>query len=140
MSATHASLDVHLWICPQARHRKGTRTSGRVSRTTISVVRPVGTGRFVCGHLITMSLTVTLQQEIGALTKMTAITFFCAIGQLREICFCRNSMEPSKTLLSIEALCRKLGHRRLAASAPPLDTSETLFLRATAVPWRPVLF
>src|SRR5262249_62371781 len=26
-------------------------------RKTISVVRPVGTGRFVCGHLITTSLT-----------------------------------------------------------------------------------
>jgi len=57
MSAAHPSLGVHLWICPQARHRKGTRTFGRVSRTTMSVVRPVGTGRFVWGHLITMSLT-----------------------------------------------------------------------------------
>jgi hypothetical protein len=76
MSAAHASLGVHVWICLQARHRRGTRTSGRVSRTTISVVRPVGTGRFVCGHLITMSLTVTLQQEIWAFTKMTAITFY----------------------------------------------------------------
>jgi hypothetical protein len=76
MSAAHASLGVHVWICPQARHRKGTRTSGRVSRTTISVVRPVGTGRFASGHLITMSLTVTLQQEIWALTLMTATTFW----------------------------------------------------------------
>jgi hypothetical protein len=33
------------------------RTFGRVSRTTISVVRPVGAGLFVSGHLITMSLT-----------------------------------------------------------------------------------
>jgi hypothetical protein len=59
MSAAHESLGVHLWICPQARHTKGTQTFGRVSRTTIAVVRPVGTGRFVCGHLITMSPTVT---------------------------------------------------------------------------------
>jgi len=65
MSATHASLGVHVWICPQARHNKGTRTFGRVSRTTISVVRPVGTVRFVCGHLITMSLTVTLHRKFG---------------------------------------------------------------------------
>jgi hypothetical protein len=50
MSAAHASLGVHLWICPQARHRKGRRTSGSVSRTTMSVVRPFDTGRFVCGH------------------------------------------------------------------------------------------
>src|SRR5262245_61693775 len=31
----------------------------------MSVVRPVGTGRFVCGHLITMSLTVTLNRNRG---------------------------------------------------------------------------
>jgi hypothetical protein len=59
MLAAHASLGVHRWICPQARHGKGTPTFGSVSRTIISVVRPVGTGRFVCGHLITMSLTAT---------------------------------------------------------------------------------
>src|SRR5215471_15875449 len=51
MSAAHPPLGVHLWICPQARHFKGTQTFGRVSRTTISVVRPVGTDRFVCEHL-----------------------------------------------------------------------------------------
>jgi len=56
MSAAQASLAVHLWIRPHARHCKGTRTFGRVSRTTISVVRPVGTVRFVRGHSITMPL------------------------------------------------------------------------------------
>ena len=40
------------------------RGLGRVSRTTISVVKPVGTDCLVCGNLITMSLTVTLQMEI----------------------------------------------------------------------------
>jgi len=60
MAAAHASLGVHLWICPQARHRKGTSTFGRVSRTIMSVVRPVDTGRFVSGHLITISLTGNL--------------------------------------------------------------------------------
>jgi hypothetical protein len=33
---------------------------GRVSRTIMSVVRPVDTGRFVSGHLITISLTGNL--------------------------------------------------------------------------------
>ena len=93
MSAAHASLGVHLWICPQARHRKGTRTFGKVSRITISVVRPLGTGRFVCGHLTTMSLTVILQQKIWALTKMTAITFWRKSVAARKVP-CRNSMEP----------------------------------------------
>ena len=57
ISTAHASSRVQRWICPQARHRTGTRMSGRVSRMTISVERPVGIGRLVCGHLITMSLT-----------------------------------------------------------------------------------
>jgi|SRR5215471_1040323 len=74
MSAAHPPLGVHLWICPQARHFKGTQTFGRVSRTTISVVRPVGTDRFVCGHLITMSLTVTLQKNGNLGTSPTSQT------------------------------------------------------------------
>jgi hypothetical protein len=91
MAAAHASLGVHVWICLQARHRKGKRMFGKVSRTTISVVRPVGTDCLVCGHLITMSLTVTLQMEIWAL--MTAITFWRKSVAARKVP-CRNSMEP----------------------------------------------
>ena len=55
--ATQASSGFHRCTYPHAGHRRGRATGGKVSKMTISVVRPVGTGRFVCGHLITTSLT-----------------------------------------------------------------------------------
>ena len=41
------------------------RAEGSLSQRGGSFVRPVGTVRFVCGHLITMSLTVTLHRKFG---------------------------------------------------------------------------
>src|SRR5215813_351823 len=55
--ATQASTGFHRWICPHAAHRRGRATSGKVSKMTISVVRPVRTGLRFRGHLIRMSLT-----------------------------------------------------------------------------------
>src|SRR5262249_26409749 len=55
--ATQASSGFHRCTYPHAGHRRGRATGGKVSKMTISVIRPVGTGRFVCGHLITTSLT-----------------------------------------------------------------------------------
>jgi hypothetical protein len=55
--ATQASFGFHRWICPHAAHRRGRATSGKVSKITISTVKPVRTGLRFCGHLTRMWFT-----------------------------------------------------------------------------------
>jgi hypothetical protein len=51
----HASAGFHLWILPHAGQRNGTATGGSDLNTTHSAFRPVETGLFVTGQLITIS-------------------------------------------------------------------------------------
>src|SRR5262249_61685074 len=43
--------------CPHAGHRRGIATGGKVSKITISTVKPVRTGLRFCGHLKRMWFT-----------------------------------------------------------------------------------
>ena len=67
--ATQASSGFHRWTCPHAGHRRGRATGGKVSKMTISVVRPVRTGLRLCGHLIRMWFTADPSGRFSVLLR-----------------------------------------------------------------------